>query len=513
MDHYRWRRRVTTGGLSCLGMAILLQGASGQSEASFEPAQPELFAEPGAVSIAWGDFDNDGDLDVFVGMMRGQPNRLYRNDDGTFVDVAVEVGVADSEEGRGAAWGDFDADGDLDIYVTILRGTVPNRLYRNDGDGKRFTDVALDAGVALSSDAGDPPLTLYWGGRWVDFDNDGDLDLYVTNRNGPNPLFRNDGGKFTEIEVGVGDPRKTIGTTWFDYDLDGDLDLFTGNQNGDTNGAYRNDDGLFVDVARELGLEQAGREPTIGTVSVATIDYDRDGDLDVFYANYGPNQLFRNDGDGRFVDVAPELGIAGDFHSVGVTWGDYDNDGWPDLYVTNYLRNVLNYRDYLFRNVGGEFTDVTPANVLENDGDHSVQWADFDRDGDLDLHLASNHPEGTHYLFRNRMAPEAARRSLQVAVVDNTSSHTRAGSEVRVFAQGTSRLLGTRVVDTGTGYNSQNAMPVHFGLPDGEPVDVELTAMTPGGRRVTLIPNVDPAEYRGRWLTIKVEPSTGQVVR
>src|SRR5260221_4630015 len=131
----------------------------------FELVQPELFGVTGGQPNAWADFDNDGDLDEFVGF-RGRPNRLYRQDHGRFEDVAADVGLADNIETRAAAWGDFDADGNIDLYVGFVDGT-PNKLYRNDGNGRHFTDVAGPLGVSASG--------VTRQASWIDYDNDGDL--------------------------------------------------------------------------------------------------------------------------------------------------------------------------------------------------------------------------------------------------------------------------------------------------------------------------------------------------
>src|SRR5262249_10537704 len=141
---------------------------------------------------------------------------------------------------------------------------------------------------------------------WVDVDNDGDLDLFVAMRDAPNLMFRNDGGHFTNVskEWGLDDPRRTVGAVWFDYDADGDLDLFVANQNGDTNGLFRNDGGHFGDVARQLGMVAPGRPETSGSNGPSVVDFDGDGDLDLFVAGYGGNFLYRNDGGGKFSEVA-----------------------------------------------------------------------------------------------------------------------------------------------------------------------------------------------------------------
>src|SRR2546426_8351745 len=256
---------------------LVAQRADAGDLARFEPVQPELFEAAGAQPNAWADFDNDGDLDLFVGFRRGQLNRLYRNDNGRFTDVAVELGIADDGGTRSAAWGDFNGDGNLDLYVGFARGAgVPNKLYRNDGDGKHFTEVGHKMGVDLVGESRQV--------SWVDYDNDGKVDLFVAFRDRPNVLFRNEGDRFTDVskEMGIDDPRKTVGAVWFDMDGDGKLDLFAANQDGDTNGFYRNEGARFVDVAPQLGMDGAGRPLVYGGVGPAVGDYDNDGRLDLY---------------------------------------------------------------------------------------------------------------------------------------------------------------------------------------------------------------------------------------
>jgi penicillin G amidase len=470
-----------------LMIAMLLVAALAQSDSPFELVQPELFAAPGGQPNAWADIDGDGDLDLFVGFQEGKPNRLYRNDGGRFVEVAGAAGIADLTDTRAAAWGDFDADGHVDLYVGFTRRSeTHNRLYRNDGNGVHFTDV----GPAMGVDAIGETRQV----SWVDFDNDGDLDLLVAFRDAPNLLFRNDGGHFTSVgrELGIDDRRRTVGAVWFDFDEDGDLDLFTANQNGDTNGLFRNDRARFVDVARELGVDAPGRPETSGSNGPSVADVDGDGHLDLFVAGYGANFLYRNDGRGRFVEGAAEFGVKGGDKATPSRWGDYDNDGFPDLYVSSYTDQPINERDFLFHREGRRFVDVLPVLKLPHGATHGVQWVDFDGDGDLDLALTNNNPTGAHPLYRNLLATARARLSVEVRVVDERGRDTRSGSEVRVYAAGTRRLLGVGLVDTGSGYCSQNVMPVHVGLGSTARVDIEVTSMSNAGRVTTRVAGVTP---------------------
>jgi hypothetical protein len=483
-------------------------GPSDRSAAapSFERYQEELFGVAGAQPNAWADFDGDGDLDLFVGF-RGRADRLYRNDEGTFVDVAPEQGLAvqpgTGTETRAAAWGDFDGDGDPDLYLGYVNATDPSvrdALYRNDGDG--FVEVGQELGVLVAGATRQP--------SFVDYDGDGDLDLFVAVRDHPNRLFENVGGAFRDVTEtsGIGDPRRTVGAAWFDADADGDLDVFVANQNGDEDGFFQNaGDGTFTDVAPELGMNQPGRSDAQGSVGVVAADADSDGDLDLFVASYGPDLLWENRFPERgFVLRSEGTGLDGDHHSVGAAWGDFDNDGWEDLYVGMFLSSVPEEPDHLFRNLGdGRFESVTPALMLDKGASHGVSWADFDRDGDLDLALANNDPgSGTHPLYRNLLDRALAERSLQVSVLDSAGHATRAGSEVRFTETGSGRLLGMRMVETGGGYSSQSVKPVHFGIPAGVTlVDVAVTVLEGGERRTVLVRGVDPADFRGAVLEIR----------
>jgi hypothetical protein len=464
---------------------------------AFERVQPDLFGASGGQPNAWADVDADGDLDLFVGF-RGRPNRLYRQTDGRFEDVGPSVGLADAVETRAAAWGDYDADGDPDLYVGFATPQHAARVYRNDG-GQRFTDVAATLGIELRGVSRQP--------AWIDYDGDGDLDLFAAFRDQPNRLFRNDGARFADVTATarIGDSRRSVGALWWDFDADGDLDVFVANQEGDANGLFRNDGGRFTDVADAAGVAATGRPADQGGVGPGLGDFDLDGDYDLFVANYGPSALYSQGPDRRFVDVARRSGITFDGHATTTAVGDVDNDGRSDLYVGAFLAPEPHYRDWLFvnRRVGGglTFIDALPALLRTHDASHGVQFADFDGDGRLDLSLTNNDPSGGHPLLRNVTATDG--RGFGVHVTDQRGRLTRAGAEVRVFAAGTRRLLAAGLVDSGSGYCSQSAAPVHLGIPSGtRRVDVEVTMPIGGTRQVIRVAAVDPDAHRRQPLKV-----------
>ena len=353
-----------------------------------------------------------------------------------FVDVAEASGITfnhvNGESGRlyyletmgsGAAFFDYDNDGDLDLYIVnsaplpgfVTAMSPTNVLYRNDGDSG-FTDVTAEAGVGH--------LGYGMGCGTADYDNDGDPDLYVTNF-GVNVLYRNNAdGTFTDVTVyaGVGDSdRWSSSCAFVDYDQDGNLDLYVVNyldydivEDGewyDTNGRriysnprvykgvsdtlYRNrGDGTFTDVTQRVGVYN----DTGKGLGVTCGDYDNDGRIDIYVANdTTPNFLYRNMGDGTFMDLGVIAGVAYNEDGVaeggmGVDFGDYNNDGFLDIFVTNFSRET----NTLYRNnSNGIFTDVT---YIAHLGDPSflklgfgTKFFDADNDSDLDLFVANGH--------------------------------------------------------------------------------------------------------------------------
>jgi hypothetical protein len=358
-----------------------------------------------------------------------------------FVDVAAQAGlellnVAGGPQkrfileahGNGAAFFDYDSDGDLDLYVAngatfemYTAGTGPgNVLFRNEGDGA-FREVTEESGTRGQG----------WGAGVAvgDFDNDGYQDLYATYY-GPNRLYRNSGDStFRQVSAGVEGNDFSASAAFFDYDRDGDLDLYVVNyvvfdigpvlanpaledpcmylgglrvfcgpqgMEGGPDRLYRNEGhGTFSEVTKESGVALANSYYGLGAVPE---DFDSDGDLDLFVANdETPNVLFRNEGNGTFVDVAVAAGVAyngeGEEEAgMGVDAGDYDEDGDADLHVTNFYGET----NTLYRNEGdGTFLDATTLSGLAAPTVGFLGWGtrffDFDADGDLDLFAANGH--------------------------------------------------------------------------------------------------------------------------
>jgi penicillin G amidase len=448
----------------------------------FAPFDAALFGAGTTLTNAIADVDADGDPDVFVGF-NGTANRLYRNDGAaTFTEVGASAGLAVARATRSAAFGDFDADGDPDLALGFAPGVGGVLVvYRNDRGVFSRVD---DAGLTSDSTAGIRQLA------WVDFDGDDDVDLFVAYRDRPNALFRNDSGgrRFTDIaaQVGLADARKTVGATWADMDQDGDLDLVTANQDGDANGLFMNAGGRFRDIADSAGVAWGGRAPrdaTNGSVRPCAEDVDGDGRLDLFFANYGPNGLFVQRSTRAFTDVSVAYGIATDARWDACAFADWDHDGALDLYVNGTVTGGRSYPDVLYRQASGHMSDITPTSLRSLEADHGVVWADLDRDGDLDLALTGVRPDGMHQLMRNDLPDSVRGRSVQVRVLDPRGRATRAGAEVRVYAAGSTRLLGLRVIDAGSGYNAQSDLPAHVGVGREARVDI-LVTVPRGGRRL-----------------------------
>lgn len=311
-----------------------------------------------AEGAAWADFDNDGLLDIYVSSDAG-PNELYRctsSASPSFTAVGATMGVADGNNGRSIAWGDYDGDGWLDIYLAN-RG-ASNRLFRNLG-GAAFVDVAVAAGVA---DAGNAE-----GVAFVDFDNDGDLDIYVGNAQSANRLFRNDGGTFSDVAAAwnVAPVAMARSVSWADYDNDGNFDLYIANGNS-ANCLYRFAETSFSDVAPSLGLNDSG-----SGASACWADFDLDGDLDLFLANFGSQcRLWRNENHGEsFTEIGALVGLDYVGLSFGAAWADMDDDGDPDLCLGGFSFAGYEETTRIYRNdftTGNHWVKILLQGVTDN---------------------------------------------------------------------------------------------------------------------------------------------------
>ena len=328
-------------------------------------------------AVAWGDYDNDGDLDI---LLTGNNNftssiaKVYRNTGGVFaVDPAVVLpGVYNSS----VAWGDYNNDGHLDILIVGNTGAgLIARVYKNNGNGSSFTD--LNAGL---------PGVDFGSAAWGDYDNDGDLDILLTGDLGSvnriTRVYKNNGNDtFTDISATALPGVTYSAVAWGDYDNDGDLDiLLTGKQNSgqDLARVYRNDLGSFVDSGISL--------QAVSLSSAAWGDYDNDGDLDiVLMGHIGTgfvSKVYQNNG-GSFTDIAAALtGV----NYGSVAWGDYDNDGKLDILLTGSTGSQISK---VYRNNGSSsFTDISAGLTGVSSGSAtSSAWGDYDNDGKLDILL------------------------------------------------------------------------------------------------------------------------------
>jgi hypothetical protein len=485
-----------------------VNGASGQY----------YMAEQMGAGVALFDYDNDGDLDVFL--VQGGPLdgtaaprtagpscRLFRNDlvPGSggrqrlhFTDVTDRAGLALRTYGMGAAVADYDGDGNLDLFVTSFG---PDTLFHNNGNGT-FTDVTPQAGV---SDA-------FWStsAAFSDYDRDGDLDLFVANyldfnltsnkvchdavgtrdycsprayHPVPDKLYRNDGnGRFTDVTEASGVSKADgagLGVTTGDYDGDGWPDLYVANDATPNQLWINHHDGTFADEGLLSGtaLNAAGNPE--GSMGIASGDFDRDGDEDLFVTNIIGETfaLYVNDGKGNFEDARVKTGIAAPtaaFTGFGTDWIDYDNDGWLDLFVANGAVNIIpaqraepspfRMRNQLFHNVNGRFQDASreagPAFERAEIG-RGAAFGDLDNDGDVDIVVTNN--GGPARLLLNQTQESGSRNHwLSVRAEDGPKNRFGFGAWVGVERAGTPTLW--RRIRTDGSYLSASDTRAHFGL-------------------------------------------------
>ncbi len=460
------------------------------------------------------DFDGDGYLDIVTSTLDPLgPMTFYHNaGQAGFQDRSAGARLDDQLGGLNCIPADYDNDGDLDLLV--LRGAwwydagrIRNSLLTNAGDGT-FVDSTRRAGLA-------DPAAPTQSAAWADFDNDGDLDLYVGNESRrefpedsasyPGQLFRNNGdGTFSDIAAaaGVTNDRYCKGVTAGDYDNDGDMDLYVSNIG--RNRLYRNNaDGTFSDVAPELGVTS----PDGRSFATWFFDYDNDGWLDLFVAAYdatlsdvaadylkqpyaaSPPCLYRNNGDGSFRDVAAAVGLKHAYLPMGANFGDLDNDGFLDIYLTTgepdygaLMPNIM-----LRNDAGRRFQDVTRSGGFGHlQKGHGVAFADLDNDGDQDIyHQLGGFYRGDVYHNALFLNPGHGGRFLVLRLVGSASNRMAVGARIRVTVRTPG---GVREIHRAVGsVSSFGGSPLRqeIGLGDARAIDrLEITWPRSGTRQV-----------------------------
>jgi hypothetical protein len=493
---------------------------------------------------AFFDYDGDGWLDLFVvngaplpGYPAGTPpsDALYRNQgNGTFVETTEAAGVADTAYGMGAAVGDYDNDGDRDLYVTNVG---PNALYRNEGDGT-FEDVTATAGV------GDPG----WGtnAAFADYDADGDLDLYVANylqfdlaghqrcyqgavrvycaptayQGQSGVLYRNEAdGTFSDVTRAAGlqtEAGRQLGAVFGDYDDDGDQDLFVANDKT-PNFLFRNEGGgTFTDEGLMAGVAYSESGEAESAMGADFGDYDNDGRLDIIIATYqwAPSTLYHNDGNGSFTDVSYPAHVGAEtlaYLGMTAAFLDYDNDGLQDIFLANGHLDV-NVEEFdpaasyaqlsqLFWNKGdGTFAEVSATagpGLQVAKVSHGAVFGDYDNDGDTDIFISDSDDQPCR-LLRNDGGN--ANHYLTIQVRGTRSNRDGIGARLEVIADD---LFQMKEVHSGYGYLGANDHRVIFGLghrPRADQVQVrwpsgtiDLLTDVPADQMLTLVEGEHPA--------------------
>jgi hypothetical protein len=444
-------------------------------------------------------------------------NALYRNDGNwKFTDATEEAGVGDTGYGLGVCAGDYDNDGDQDVY---LNNFGPNVLYRNNGDGT-FTDATKEAGVGNGSQVGA-------GACFLDMDGDGDLDLYVSNyvdftcrkhrsrlvnglpvyvgpmQYGPvaDTLYRNEGnGTFTDVSAESGiaaHPGTGMGMICADYDDDGDTDVVVGNDAA-ANFVFQNDgSGNFQEVGLLAGLAYDLHGIGHGTMGVECGDYNNDGRLDFQMTSYHEQlaSLYENLGLGLFDDVTRRT-QAGTGSVSAVTWGnglvDFDNDGDRDLFIAcGHLQDNIerwdNTKTYSTRNLllmnrgNGKFVNVSDRcgdGLAAKLSSRGAAFGDLDNDGDVDVVILNSRREPT--ILRNDSVQKES-HWIQIRLRGTNTNRDGVGARVKVVAANSAQV---DEVHSGRGYQSHYGMRLHFGLGQHNSIDRVEVRWIGGGQDI-----------------------------
>ncbi len=457
-------------------LTISISGFFDRADAqSFTRVTQGSFVNDGGASrsVNFVDYDNDGDLDLYVsnGKRFGQYPFMYRNDGGQFFRLIAANPFNDSLPFDGSSWADLDNDGNLDMCTVTWYDSL-NVLYKNNGSGS-FTSlnaspIVTDRGFSESC-------------SWGDYDNDGLVDLFVCNSKtsgSRNRLYKNLGsGNFTRIDSGaiyldVGYLSRCV--NWVDIDNDGDLDIFVTNESGPADYMYKNNGGgYFTKVTGIPPVSTAG-----SSWSSSWGDYDNDGDFDLFVANSEnqKNLLFRNDGNFTFTRILSDPIVNDNGYHASSGWGDYDNDGDLDMFITQAygpagvrLPNLL-FRNKLMETGTAQFEKITDGEIVNDLGySYGFAWADWDADGDLDIFTARTFNENeNNSAFLNNGNNN---KWLEIKLTGNATNRSGIGSNVKVRAViNGSPVWLSRTVEGQAGYCGQN-LDLHFGLGNAVTVD------------------------------------------
>lgn len=447
------------------------------------------FTSRWSTGLAWGDYNNDGLLDVYVTSWgqasTGQArNALYRNlGFGLFVNVAAAEGVDLGDNSTAAVWGDMDNDGDLDLFVAnFSEGDVIFKNLLIETGSASFVDVTVTSNF-INESVGRSKAAV-----WGDYNNDGFLDIYVSKFWGKNALYRNNGGStFSLVDGVVSDVRDSEWANWVDYDDDGDLDLYVVNREQE-NRLYINNNGEFSVDPGLLNDTQFGR------FSVWS-DFDNNGKLDLFVGNIGANSLYQQISSGDFLEVSGATGVKtapNAWDTWGGTWGDYDGDGDLDLVFVGGFDEVApssnftgTFGNILFNNNGVSFTDVTTAaglirgalnfSTAEEVGSFAsaAAFADYDNDGDLDLMITNTHQ---NLMYENK---NPTNNFLKVWVQGRGvgfNNRNGIGSKVRIYnTNAPGVVVAMREIRSGP-----EPMYAHFGLSLSETYNIEISFLNNG---------------------------------
>ena len=515
-------KKIWTAYLCCI-MSLAIQAqhfVEAQEEVGIDHFSNHLGLFMGG-GAAWIDYDNDGDDDLYLTSGDAMDHFYENNGDGTFTNKAFEVGliVTDFVFTTGVIVGDIDNDGFKDLFVTTdfsaLENPAKNLLFHNNGNGT-FSEIWTEEGFADKS--------YSMGATFLDFNQDGLLDIYVINyiRDGDfifdannviigfahtcyrNTLYLNQGNnEFLEVAVthGLNDTGCSLAVTTTDFDADGDSDIYLANDFGEfiqPNRFFQNDNGNFTDVASVLGTDIP-----MYAMGITVGDIDMDRDFDLYVTNFGKNVLLENN-QTTFSEIGSEAGVADEWvfqDSIqAIGWGtaflDIDNDLDLDLYVANgyvpgppsILSSGVGQPDRLFVNDGtGKFTESSETyGTINTQEARGVSYSDFDNDGDLDivsvvLNIPVNISNPQTKLFKNNLGNE--KNWLQVTLEGTEINRDAIGSRLSLHIGNT---VLEREVNGGSSHCSFNSSKVHFGLDTITMVDSLVVTWTGGEKTETV---------------------------